>query len=56
MVPNPHDGKVDREKIVNYLLADSHVDGAPKAAYFARYGFDLEQWDIMRLALVEHVI
>ena len=38
-LPNVEDARVDRTKIVDYLLALEHQEGAAKAAFFLRFGF-----------------
>lgn len=39
--------RVDRDKIVNYLLSASHPDGQAKAEFFRRFGFSLERWETL---------
>ena len=45
---------VDRGKITEYLLCESHPDGASKARFFSNFGFDLEDWQVLAEALREH--
>jgi hypothetical protein len=46
--------RVDRRKIVNYLLSPSHPDGASKAKFFTSFGFKLSRWQILARALRRH--
>lgn len=41
-LPNAKDARVDRVKIVGYLLNREHPDGSGKAAFFERFGFTAE--------------
>ena len=54
ILPNANRAKVEREKIIEYLLCESHPDGRAKAAFFARYGFRVEQWEILAESLRRH--
>lgn len=45
---------VEQEKIVDYLLNHHHPDGASKARYFARFGFDAQHSEAFALALRQH--
>lgn len=54
ILPNANRARVDREKIIEYLLCDSHPDGRAKAAFFARLGFQVEQWEILAESLRRH--
>jgi hypothetical protein len=51
-LPNAAQARVDREKIVDYLLDPIRSRG--KAAFFRRFGFSPERWQVMRGALLEH--
>lgn len=53
-LPNVDLAIVEREKIVAYLLNPSHRFGASKARFFASFGFQAEQWEIMAAALRDH--
>ncbi len=46
--------RVERNKIVEYLLSVSHPDGRSKARFFARFGFSLEKWRAFERALKKH--
>jgi len=59
-LPNADRAVVERRKIEDYLLNESHPDGAGKAEFFYRFGFRQEQWpvlaqEILRLARSETV-
>ena len=45
---------VDERKIREYLLNSKHQFGAGKAAYFEQRGFSLEDWEVLREALLSH--
>jgi hypothetical protein len=45
---------VPEEKLTAYLLSDTHLHGAPKAEFFRRFGFGLDNWQDMARALLNH--
>jgi hypothetical protein len=45
---------VEEEKITKYLLSDSHPVGRSKAAFFQRFGFRSQAWEVLRDAILEH--
>lgn len=51
---NAHLARVDRAKIVDYLLSASHPDGRGKAAFFIAFGFSSRRWELLRDALLAH--
>lgn len=53
-LPNAEHLHVDRQKIVDYLLSPSHPDGQAKAAFFRRFGFTGEHWEVLAEALRPH--
>ena len=53
-LPHADQARVDREKILEYLLSPSHPDGSHKAEFFTRYGFHLENWEVLQEALRTH--
>jgi hypothetical protein len=53
-LPYAAKARVDRRKIVNYLLCPSHPDGASKAKYFEAFGFRPDQWKKFSSALKRH--
>lgn len=54
ILPNANRARVDREKIIEYLLCESHPDGRAKAAFFASLGFQVGQWEILAESLRRH--
>ena len=55
-LPNAEEARINREKIIEYLLSESHPDGRAKAAFFAKYGFKVEQWEVLAASLRKHGI
>jgi hypothetical protein len=55
-VPKSDHAIVDKSKIVDYLLCAQHPDGAPKAAFFNRFGFSVNAWKVFAKALREHAM
>lgn len=53
-LPNYEEAVVAESKIVDYLLSPTHRDGRAKAAFFSRYGFTPESWQIMADTLRRH--
>jgi hypothetical protein len=53
-IPNAENVVVERAKIVDYLLSDTHTDGRHKAAFFRRFGFDPQRWQQLADALQAH--
>ena len=53
-LPNADLAFVEREKISDYLLNPAHPYGASKAAFFTRFGFQRDAWEVMASALCEH--
>ena len=53
-LPDAEHLRVDREKIVDYLLSASHPDGQTKAEFFRRFGFQQDQWRVLAEALRKH--
>ena len=53
-LPNYEQAFLPREKIADYLLSDSHPRGRTKAAFFKRFGFTQENWQLLAKALTEH--
>jgi hypothetical protein len=53
-LPNALSAVVEREKVVDYLLNRAHRCGASKAEFFFKYGFRLDQWEVLAQALLEH--
>jgi len=55
-LPNADRAQVDREKVVGYLLNDSHPDGQHKAAVFHHFGFRTANWRGLARALRNHAL
>jgi hypothetical protein len=53
-LPNAAAAIVAREKIVGYLLNATHRFGASKARFFARFGFSIDEWQTLAVALLRH--
>ncbi|MCY3905976.1 MAG: hypothetical protein OXF63_01830 [Anaerolineaceae bacterium] len=51
---NADRARVEREKLVDYLLDLEHVDGGPKARFFMEFGFSLSHWRLLHEALLRH--
>ncbi len=53
-LPNASQALVEREKIVDYLLSPTHRYGASKAQFFRAFGFRIEEWEGLAVALRDH--
>ena len=53
-LPNLEQAVVSEEKITGYLLSETHPSGRGKAAFFKRFGFDLDRWDVLAEMLKRH--
>jgi uncharacterized protein DUF6883 len=53
-LPDPELAQVETSKVTEYLLCPSHPDGRSKAAFFIRFGFRVEDWQILAEALRGH--
>ena len=51
MLPDAGRTHVERSKIIDYLLSLAHPDGRSKAAFFMRFGFRSDRWDVLAEAL-----
>jgi hypothetical protein len=51
MLPDRDQARIDRAKIADYLLSLSHPDGRGKAAFFMRFGFKAQDWEVLADAL-----
>ena len=45
---------IEERKVVAYLLAADHPEGASKAAFFEAHGFRREEWQALASALKDH--
>ena len=53
-IPNNNLSFVADNKITDYLLSDIHEIGKHKAAFFKRFGFDIEGIKIFKGSLIQH--
>lgn len=53
-LPNAEKARVDKEKIIDYLLSFAHPDGSSKAGFFSRFGFTTENWQTFAKSLRKH--
>ncbi len=53
-LPNAAQAQVDPEKITGYLLSAHHPDGRAKAEFFTKFGFRVEEWQVLSEALRTH--
>jgi hypothetical protein len=53
-LPNVENARIDRTKILDYLLAVDHPEGAGKATFFLRFGFTIDDWQTFADALISH--
>ena len=52
-LPNAAQARVDRAKVVDYLLSTDH-ENRDKAEFFLRFGFSKERWEDLAGALRVH--
>jgi hypothetical protein len=53
-LPNGERAVVEQNKIIHYLLSESHPSGRAKAAFFRRFGYRKENWRLLRDGLLAH--
>jgi len=53
-LPNSELAEVSERKITHYLLNSAHPAGGSKAAFFLHFGFRLDRWERLSVALLEH--
>ena len=53
-LPNSDSVRIDRRKIIEYLLNPTHRYGASKARFFSEFGFGVENWEELAAALRDH--
>jgi hypothetical protein len=53
-LPNRELAEVPERKITHYLLNPGHPAGGSKAAFFLRFGFRMNDWEQLSVALLEH--
>src|SRR5438128_178290 len=52
-LPDAERAFVEERKITEYLLSFKSPNGRHKAAFFTRFGFMAEQWEVFAAALVD---
>ena len=50
-LPGSHLAVVEKEKILDYILNETHPDNGGKAAFFFEIGFTRDDWQNMLIAL-----
>lgn len=55
-LPNVEQAEVAEAKITRYLLDATHPVGRTKAVFFFAFGFTLENWTVLRDALLAHAM
>ena len=55
-LPNNELSIITNEKILDYLLNETHKDGKSKAKFFKSYGFNKQNIDVFRISLIKHAI
>ena len=53
-LPRPDELVVESRKLTDYLLCESHPDGASKAKFFVGVGFDVDDAGVLGEALTQH--
>ena len=53
-IPQFQQSVVTKAKVLGYLLSPTHPDGCGKALWFARFGFNAENWRVLAEALRQH--
>jgi len=53
-LPNADRAVVRRDKVTLYLLNRGHPQGRGKALFFERFGFQLDRWEDLQNALIDH--
>ncbi|MGH7782432.1 MAG: DUF6883 domain-containing protein [Candidatus Binatia bacterium] len=53
-LPNAENAEIPESKITKYLLSTTHRAGKSKASFFMQFGFDLDRWEALALALKQH--
>jgi len=56
MLPFSDKARVEQNKITDYLLAFDHPEGASKARFFTRFGFNAAEWQLLAEALVAQAL
>ena len=53
-LPSAQSVIIDRRKITNYLLCETHEEGGPKARFFISFGWSSDQPEALISALRQH--
>jgi hypothetical protein len=53
-LPDAERATIAPEKDTAYLLVPEHRDNRGKAAFFFRYGFTMDAWEVLAVALITH--
>jgi hypothetical protein len=53
-LPHLELARVESEKVTRYLLNAEHPEGGQKAAFFGRFGFERDGWQIFAASLLRH--
>ncbi len=54
-IPGANHAVIDEAKIRDYLLSPEHTVGSAKAKFFARLGFEQQDWPVLRTELARFV-
>lgn len=55
-LPNVEQAIIPQRKLTEYLLSPTHRVGRAKAAFFARFGFTQDAWEVFADALRRHAL
>jgi len=55
-LPNAENAIVPEAKITLYLLSETQEDGKHKAVFFKHFDFTVDDWKILKNALLRHVL
>jgi uncharacterized protein DUF6883 len=55
-LPNAENAEIPESKITKYLLSTTHRAGKSKASFLMQFGFDLDHWKALALALKQHAL
>ena len=53
-LPNVENAEIPESKITKYLLSTTHRAGKSKASFFMQFGFNVDRWEALALALKQH--
>lgn len=55
-LPNAREARIDRDKILGYLLSPTHPRARAKAAFFSGFAFREERWQDLTDSLRKHAL